>query len=188
MFNVLFSPTKSFEDAFHEPSMGSALITVLLSSVFISLAVFFMTSQLIPSAYFFVVNLVQWIVLSGIVWFFEFAHVRKRKKMTGTTFDQIASVVGKLWTINLVGSIFLAIVAFILPFATANLMNLLGPLLAIFAIIVLLSWLIASFKMLKVVFGVEKWKLLFNWVLVNLINIVTIAFVSSILIKLFYLV
>lgn len=188
MFSVLFSPTKSFEDSFREPSMGSALIVVLLSSLFLALAVFFMTNQLISSAYFFVINLVQWVVLSGIVWFFEFVQVRKRKRMTGTTFEQIASLVGKLWTINLVGSIFLAIVAFILPFVGGTLMNLLGPTLAIFAILVLLSWLVASFKMLKVAFGAEKWKLLFNWVLVNLINMVTVLFVSSILVKLFYLI
>jgi len=179
--NVFMSPTKTFEDAFHNPDVSSALIIVLLAGVFLSLAAYLTTASWIVSVYLFIVNLAQWLILSAIVWFFEFIHVRKRKRLPGTEFSQSASVVGKLWVINLAGSVLLAIIAFILPFASVALMFVLGPLFVLVTLILIVCWVIASFKMLKVVFGKERWVLLINWLIINILNVITINFVASLI-------
>jgi hypothetical protein len=177
--NIFTNPTKVFEESFNNPSISSALIVVLLAGIFLSLAAFLVTTSWLVSIYFFIINLAQWIILSAIVWFFEFIHVRKRKRLPGNDFSQSASVVGKLWVINLAGSVLLALVAFILPFASDSLMFILGPLFLLVSIVLIVCWLIASFKMLKVVFGKEKLVLFINWLIINILNIVMINFVAS---------
>jgi len=179
--NVFMNPTKTFEEAFHNPSIGSALIVVLLAGIFLSLAAYFTTASLIVSVYLFIINLAQWLILSAIVWFFEFIHVRKRKRLPGTEFSQSASVVGKLWVINLAGSVLLAIIAFILPFASTALMFVLGPLFVLLSLLLIICWIVASFKMLKVVFGKEKWVLLINWIIINVLNVMIINLVASLI-------
>ncbi|MFA6269460.1 MAG: hypothetical protein WCW13_05090 [archaeon] len=179
VFSIIFHPTKTFETALEVANVSKALIIVLLSGLFFGLAAFFLTAQLVPAIYLFIFAIVQWLVYSAIVWFFEFVHVRKRKKMVGTSFTQCACVVGELWKINLISSILAAFVAFIFPFSSDALLLVVGSIFMIIIVILVIAWIVASFKMLKVLVGVHKWKLVINWAIINLLNLMIIGFISS---------
>ena len=179
--SVLFQPTAAFEDAFHNENAKGALMVVLLTGLFTALAVYFISANIFTSAFTFLMNIIQWLVFAGFVWFFEFVHVRKKKHLVGVNFSQCLSVVGKLWTINLLAAIVFAFTSYFAPIASAGLVMFLGILLVLSSLILIVAWLIASFKMLKVVFGVERGKLFVSWVLINILNGLTIGIITTIL-------
>jgi len=185
VFDVIFAPTKSFEGVFHNPNINSALIVVLTTGLFLGLATFFVTASLLPSIYMFGLNIIQWLVFAGVVWFFEFIHVRKRKRMMGTSFEQCACVVGKLWGINLIASVIIVLIAFCLNFISSVFLAVLTPFILIIGMILLVSWVVASFLMLKVVLGVSGGKLLINWVIANILNASLITLFTTIFAVLF---
>jgi hypothetical protein len=181
VFNIVFHPTKTFQSALESPNMSRAVMIVLLTALFFALAGFFLTAKILPAVYLFIFTIVQWVVYSAIIWFFEFIHVRKRKKMTGTSFAQCASLVGELWKINLISGVLFAVIAFILPFSNSNVLFIVGAVFIIIALVLLAAWLVASFRMISVLVGVQKWKLIVNWVVINLLNILLVGFISSLL-------
>ena len=179
--SVLFQPTAAFEDAFHNENAKGALMVVLLTGLFTALAVYFISANIFTSAFTFLMNIIQWLVFAGFVWFFEFVHVRKKKHLVGVNFSQCLSVVGKLWTINLLAAIVFAFTSYFAPIASAGLVMFLGILLVLSSLILIVAWLIASFKMLKVVFGAEKLKLILNWIIINLLNGLVFGLVASVI-------
>jgi hypothetical protein len=179
VFNIIFHPTKTFEDAIEEHNFGSSIIIVLLTSLFLSLSAFFLTASVFWAAYAFAFSLIQWLVFSIIIWFFEFIHVKKRKSVE-TTFAKCAAVVGRLWEINLIGSILVAAVTFILPIGGRSLMFFVVPIFLFLGVILLLAWIVASFRMLTVLFGAKRLKLVFNWIIINVLNAIMISFISAI--------
>jgi hypothetical protein len=184
--SVFLHPTKAFEEGYHNPNVESAVIVVLITAFLMALAVYFTMGNLFASVFMFAVNIIQWIIYSALVWFFEFVHVRKRKKMVGAEFSQILSVVGKLWIINLVGAAIFAIVAIVLPISSKFVLMILGPVLLLALLIVTVAWFVASFKMLKVVFGADRLKLVINWVILNFLNGVVASFVTAFLARLLF--
>jgi len=184
--SIFLHPTKAFEEGFHNPNVESAVIVVVLTALFMALAVYFTMHNLFASVFMFAVNIIQWIIYSALVWFFEFVHVRKRKRMVGADFGQVLSVVGKLWIINLVASFLFLFISLVLPNLGRGLLMVVGPLILVLLIVVTLSWFVASFKMLKVVFGADRLKLVINWIILNFLNGVVVSFVTTFLARLFF--
>jgi len=181
VLSVISSPTKAFESAFHNPRLGISLIVVLLAAAFFALASFLVFSDALLAAYFFIASLIQWLVFSVLVWFFEFVHVRKRSQLTGTNFFQIASVTSKLWTLNLASSILLAVIAFLLPRISEPLLTVVFAIVVICAVVLLAGWIVGSIKMLKVVTGASRARLFVNWLILIIINSVIVSFITLLL-------
>ena len=177
-FDVVTSPTKAFESAFERPRLGVAAVVVLLTAILSALASYIFLSDVMQAGFLLVASLIQWFVFTVIVWFFEFVHVRKRKQLSGTKFSQVASVTSKLWTINLIGSILLVIMALIVPIGSNLLLAVLLPIVLILFIVLVVGWIIGSVKMLKVVTGAKKGRLFINWLILVILNGVLFSFIS----------
>jgi hypothetical protein len=182
--NVFFAPTKAFQEAFDNPDVNSSLLIVLLAGLLLGIAVYLVLNDVVSSIFAFATNIIQWVVFSALVWFFEFVHMRKRRRMAGTSFSQCLSVVGKLWVINLAAGVLLFIVALLFPFLGDLSSLIIGVIFVLATIVLVIAWIVASFRMLKVVFGIEKGKLLINWIIINLVNGLTISFIVAVLAKL----
>ena len=179
--SVLFSPTKAFEDAFHNENAKGALGIVLLTSLFLAIAGYLVLGNVFASAYLAVGNIIQWFVLAFFVWFFEFIHVRKKKHLVGVSFYQCLSVVGKLWTISLISAIIFVLTAFLTLLFGSGITIFLAVLLLLSTVVLTIAWLVASFKLIKVVLGVEKWKLVLNWIIINILYVITTGILLTIL-------
>ena len=179
--SVIFSPTKAFEEAFSNVNISGAIITVVLSALFLGLAAYWVSANLTAGVYFFISTIVQFLVLCALVWFFEFIHVRKRKMMVGTAFSKIVSVVGKIWLINLIGSIIFALMAFLVTHLNYFLLEIIGVIALVLTIVLVVAWIVASFRMLKVVLGVARGKLLINWIILNILNALISSFIVALI-------
>ncbi|MFA6064317.1 MAG: hypothetical protein WCW44_01600 [archaeon] len=179
--SVLFSPTKAFEDAFHNEDIKGAFGIVLISGILMALASFFISANIYTSIYFVLLNFAEWLLFSGFVWFFEFVHVRKKKRLIGISYAQCLSVVGKLWAINLVGALVFALTALFGPMVSSGLLMFLGVLFILFSIILTVAWLVGSYKLLKVVLGVTGSKLALNWIILTILYGLTLGIILSLL-------
>jgi hypothetical protein len=184
--SVIFSPTRAFEDAFDEPNSISAIIVVLLAGFFLGWAAYLVSTVFVAGVYFFLINLVQFLVLCAMVWFFELVHVRKRKMMTGTAFSKIVSVVGKLWLINLVGGLILFLMAYLVNHIQFYLFEVVGLIGCVIAIVLVVAWIVASFRLLKVVLGISGGKLLINWLILNILSAFITSFIGALLLGLLF--
>ncbi len=183
---TIFHPTKSFEKSFLEQNKRKAIIVVALASLFLSLTIFLLTSSLIYSVFAFIINIINWFVLSGVLFFFEFVHTKKKNRKNESNFWKSASVVGTLWELNLFAYIVMLFSVWLIPFFSGLLANILIGVLFILLIIIAVIWLIASFRMLKVVFGMQKGKLLLNWIILMVLNSLVVSFVTNLLASLIF--
>lgn len=183
---TIFHPTSSFEKSFFEPNKRKAVLVVVLASLFLSLAVFLLTTNLIYSGFVFITNIVNWFILSGVLFFFDFAHAKKKNKGSERIFWKSACVVGTLWEINLLAYLILVLGVWVIPFFSGLIANIMVAALFILLIFLAVVWLIASFRMLRVVFGAQKGKLLLNWIILMVLNTLLASFVTNLLASLVF--
>ena len=183
---TIFHPTSSFEKSFLEQNKRKAILVVALASLFLSLTVFLLTSSLIYSVFAFIINIVNWFVLSGVLFFFEFVHTKKKSRKSESNFWKSACVIGTLWELNLFAYLVMLLSVWLIPFFSGLLADILVGLLFLFLILIAVVWLIASFRMLKVVFGVQKGKLLLNWIILMVLNSLVVSFVTNLLASLIF--
>jgi hypothetical protein len=181
IFDTVFHPTSSFESAFSSGNNKKALLTVSLAGLFLSIGIFLLTSNIIYSVFAFFLNIINWVVLSGIVFFFEFVHARKKSKSSVNGFVKSSSAVGVLWEINLLAYFLISLGAGIIPIFRGFLLNAAIGVLFVLLIFCAVVWIIASFKMLKVVFKAENGKLVLNWIILMLLNSLVSVVVSNLL-------
>ena len=186
MLSTVFHPTSSFETAFFESNKQKAFLKVALAGLFLSLAIFFLTTSIVYSVFAFGINIINWLVFSGVLFFFEFAHSKKKSKKTSDSFWRSACVVGELWGINLIAYLILFIGVWLIPIFRGLLSNVLIGLLFVLLILLVIVWIIASFKMLKVVFGAQRGKLLLNWIILMFLNSLIVSFISRLLASLIF--
>jgi len=184
--NTILHPTSSFETAFFEPKKGKALIVVSLASLFLAIAVFLLTGSLVYSGFAFAINLINWFVFSSVLFFFEFVHAKKKNKKNEKGFLKSASVCGVLWEINLAAYLLLVLGVWCIPFIGVSLFNIVVGLFFVLLIALVVIWVIASFKMLKVVFGAEKGKLVLNWIILMVLNALIVSFINRLLASLIF--
>ncbi|MDD3085615.1 MAG: hypothetical protein PHY04_01680 [Candidatus ainarchaeum sp.] len=185
IFDIVFHPTNSFESAFNsEFDFKSVLTVIILSGLLLSASVFLLTSSLVFSIISFIINIVNWIVLSGLLFFFEFVHNKKRIKSSSKVFNRSLFVLSKLWKINLIFYSLIFGGCLLLPIINGILFNVIAGIFFVALIILVISWIIASFKMLKIVLKINKLKLLINWILFMFLNSL-ISFLLSNLLSIF---
>ncbi len=184
VLSVVFSPTKAFEETLAHPSGGAAFLVAIIAAIFFAVSSYLLTKEPIIAAFFLVLNFVQWLVLAVLVWFFSVAHTRKKKGSEYVSFSESASVTSKLWQINLLSSVLMLILILIMPFLPNLAFLAVLIIFGVIFVILLIGWLVASFKMLKVVTSKKGASLFINWIIVLVLNALIISFISGILLKL----
>lgn len=186
LFNTIFHPTSAFEKAFFEPNNKKSLLVVSLAGLFLALAIFVLTFNVVYSIFAFVTNFLNWIIFSVILFFFEFVHARKKNKAAENGFGKALSVVGTIWEINMVAYIAIIVGSLIVVRLSGFMFTLAVGALFVLLILLAVIWLIASFKMLKVVFKAERGKLILNWLILMVINSVIASIISRFLAALIF--
>jgi hypothetical protein len=184
---TIFHPTRAFEKSFFESNKRKSIFVVALASLFLSLTIFLLTSSLVYSVFAFMINIVNWFVLSGVLFFFEFVHTKKKGRKGENNFWKCACVIGNLWELNLFAYFVLFLSVWLIPFFSGLLADVLVGVLFLFLILIAIAWLIASFRMLRVVFGVQKGKLLLNWIILMVLNSLVVSFITNLLASLILL-
>lgn len=179
--SIITSPTLVFEDALSNPNNASTAAIVIITSLLMAVTAYLFISSPLLAGYYFVAGIIQWVVFTVIVWFFELAHVKRRKQLLSTRFSQVASACGKLWTINLASSVLLVIMSFLVNNVGGAILLIIVPILVIFFIVLTLGWIIGSAKLLKVVTGLSRGKLFINWVILLVLNSAVFGFLMLLL-------
>lgn len=185
IFDSILYPVNSFELAFNEPNLKKTFLTIFLAGLFLALSIFLLTSSLVLSILSFLTNFLNWIILGSFLCFFEFVHAKKKAKSSSNSFSKALSVTGVLWKINLVAYALILLSCLILPILEGIVFSIIAGLLFILLIILVLFWVINSFKMLKIVFKASKWKLLINWFFLMLLNSLTAFVIGNFMSSLF---
>jgi len=180
VFGILTAPTEAFETAFDNPNAGRVLLVVLLTALISGFSSYLFLNSVTMGAFFFISSVVQWVVLTLVVLFFEFVHIKKKKGISGTHFAGVASATGKLWTLNLCSSVLLFVMLFVSTRLSEPLLTIVFLILLALLVVLFLAWIIGSLKLLKVVTSVTGAKLLINWVILLILN----AAISSLLLLL----
>ncbi len=183
-FSVVFSPVKAFEDALVHPSGGAAFLTAIFAAVIFAVCSFLLTKEPIIAAFFLVLNFVQWLVLAVLVWFFSVAHVRKKKGGELVSFAQSASVTSKLWQINLMSSFLMLVLILIMPFIPSLAYLAVLIIFGVLFVVLFVGWIVASYKMLKVVTSKKGFALFINWIIVIVLNALILSFISGMMLRL----
>jgi len=178
--NVFWKPRKAFEDALDNPSAAGAFIIVLLTGVILGATQMLFLGNAFSAGTTVILNIVEWIVLAIVVWFFSFMF-KKHKKLSEIEFGQVLSVTGRLWVLVLAASILLLIGAIALA---ANLL-LLVMLAVLLLVIVAILFLIALFVMVKLVFDADRGAAALLWILLIVLDALLIAVGQLAILRLF---
>jgi len=184
VLSVVFSPTKAFAKALESPNGLVAFLVALFAAIFFAIASYLLTLEPIIAGFFLVLNFVQWLVLVFLVWFFSVAHDRKKKSHEFASFVECASVVSRLWQINLISSVIMLLLVLITPFIPALAYLAVLIIFGVILVVLFVGWLVASFKMLKAVTSKKGLNLFINWAIVLVLNALIVSFISGILLKL----
>jgi len=169
-FNVFTKPTKAFQYEIENPSVGRAIIFVVLTSLVISLLAFMVGGTMEVAGVLLMTNILQWLVLSIVLWIFEFMFSPKKGKIHELSFKEAASMTGKLWLLMLIGSIILVIG---LPLASVGL----SVIAFILLMLVALFLIIDSYIMIKVALDIETKRAIIPWILLLIVYSLILTFI-----------
>ena len=169
-FNVFTKPTKAFQYEIENPSIGRAIIFVILTSLVISLLTFMVGGTIEIAGILLMTNILQWLVLSIVLWIFEFMFSPKKGKIHELSFKEAASMTGKLWLLMLIGSIILVIG---LPLASVGL----SVIAFILLMLVALFLIIDSYIMIKVALDIETKRAIIPWILLLIVYSLILTFI-----------
>lgn len=102
MFYNFLKPKKVFEEAINSDDYSGAVLIAIVSAAILFVAAFLFSNDLYASFFTGLTLLIQWYVLTAILYSFEFMVKNKRKRIAEKTFREIATGTGKLWTIPLI--------------------------------------------------------------------------------------
>ncbi len=186
VLSVLFHPTEVFKKVVSDSEGYSPWLVVILAGIFLAIIGYYSSSgNLFSGLYLFIANIVQWFILTVFVWFFVFVHSRKRKGLSEKGFTQSAVATGRLWTLTLATNIIMAIISIFYGLVTVFPINVLALIGVIVSIILTLGWIVASYKMLKVLSGISGGKLVVNWIILLILNMLTSAFIVGLIARIF---
>jgi len=169
-FNIFTKPTKAFQYEIENPSVGRALIFVIATSLVISLLVFLIGGTIEIAGVLLLTNILQWLVLSIVLWIFEFMFSPKKGKVHEMSFKEAASMTGKLWLLMLVGAIVLVLG---LPLSSIGL-SIVGVILLFLVGIFLI---IDSYIMIKVSLDITTKKAIIPWILIIIVYSLLLTFI-----------
>jgi len=171
-FNIFTAPTKAFQYEIDNPSIGRALIFVIATSLVISLFALMIGGTIEIAGILVLTNLLQWLVLSIVLWIFEFMFSPKKGKVHEMSFKEAASMTGKLWLLMLVGAIVLLIGGVLATFGLAIVGIVLLFIVGIFLVI-------DSYIMTKVSLDIESKRAVVPWILLVIVYVLLLTFIMQ---------
>jgi len=169
-FNIFTKPTKAFQYEIENPSVGRALIFVIATSLAISLLAFMVGGTIETAGTLLLINIIQWLVLSIVLWVFEFMFSPKKGKVHEMSFKEAASMTGKLWLLMLIGAIVLIIGLLLSTVGLSAIGAILLFLVGIFLII-------DSYIMIKVSLDIETKRAIIPWFLFIVVYSLLLTFI-----------
>ena len=176
-FNVFTSPKKAFEHSIEEPSIGIAIVIVLLTGIIWSALSLILLNDILSAGTIILVNLIQWLSLGVLLFAFEIMFSKKNKHKVRADFKVALSVVGKLWIYALITAVLFNIFAF-------NAGNIIGTIAGILIFITALFAMYGSFIAIKVVLDASTSRALVAWFLLLVVYFLLMA-VASVITSLF---
>ncbi len=171
--NVVTDAEKAYESAMANPSLGKALINVIIAGILIGLANYIYTGAIINIAIGIGASILNWIVLSLTLWLLYVMF--KKKKMGDLEFVQIGSAVGKLWTL-IIASNFIILIG-MLALTSGALVGILGLLMFVILIVIGVVALYSHYKLIKVMFSANRGRHLIVW----LLSIIVSGLITSVI-------
>ncbi|MBT4870895.1 MAG: hypothetical protein HON47_04935 [Candidatus Diapherotrites archaeon] len=171
-FNIFLHPTKAFQYEIENPSVGRAILFVIATSLVISLLAFMLGGTIEVAGILTLTNILQWLVLSIVLYIFEFMFSPKKGKIHELSFKEAASMTGKLWMLMLISAIVLVIG---LPLSAIGL-AIIGVILLFLAGIFLI---INSYIMIKVALDIETKRAIIPWILIIVVYVLLITLIMQ---------
>ena len=160
-FKVFTKPREAFEEAIDKPNMAIALLIVIVTGVLIGIASYAYTASPVAIITAVLVMAVQWLIMSFLLWAFEFMFRSKKKGFKEKSFAEAASAAGTLWMVVLAAAV-------VFNVAMLSFMAGLVILSAVFVIIIIglfVLFMLASYSMVKVVLEAERGRAIVAWLL-----------------------
>lgn len=172
MFYNFLKPAKTFESALNNEDYSGSITIAIVTAVIFALASFFYNNSIYSSVFVLLSFVIQWFVLTALLYIFEFVVKNKKKQIADRTFREIATGTGKLWTIPLIISVALM--------AIVVLNNEVVTLLAILTISVLgLLYLFNLYSLVRITLQAKTKRAIISWILLiilhNLIMLTTLS-------------
>ncbi len=177
MFYNFLKPKEVFEEAINTDDYSGAVLIAFVAAAILFVAAFLYSNDLYASFFTGLTLLIQWYVLTAILYSFEFMVKNKRRKITEKTFREIATGTGRLWTIPLI--------LMVLVLATVILNNEVISLLVVLAFSVLsLLYLYNLYVLIKVTLQSTTKRTVVAWILAIILHsliVLTILIVLGII-------
>ena len=171
-FNIFTKPTKAFQYEIENPSVVRAIIFVVATSLVISLIAFMIGGTTEVAGVLLLTNILQWLVLSIVLWIFEFMFSPKKGKIHEMSFKEATSMTGKLWLVMLIGAISLILWVILSSIGLSILGLVLFTLVGIF-------FIIDSYIMVKVSLDITTKRAIIPWILIIIVYVLLLTFIIN---------
>lgn len=172
-FNVFTRTREAFEHAIEAPSIGIAFVIVFLTGIFWSALSLVLLNDIFSAGVLIFVNVVQWVILSVLLFIFEILFSGQRRHQIRADFGVSLSIIGKLWIFALINAILFNI--YVLSGGT-----ILSTVAGILILIVSLITIYGSFMAVKVTLDSNNARALVVWALLIITYILLAAFAALI--------
>jgi len=173
--NVITNAEEAYEKAMSNPSPMMGLIVVIVTGLVFGGALYLIAPLPQLFAIAIIANVIQWIVLSAVLW--GLYVMFKEKKMGDMGFAQIASATGKLWTLVLLLYVILLIGMLLSGLAGLAAWGL--------TVIVGALALYSHYKLIKVMLSSNKGRHIIVWfvslIITGLVMAIIIALINSLI-------
>lgn len=169
--NVFTRTKEAFEHSIEAPSIGLAFVIVFLTGIFWSAISLVLLNDIFSAGVIIFVNLVQWIILSVLLFVFEILFSEQRKHQIRADFGVSLSIIGKLWVFALITAILFNV--YILSIGT-----LIGTVSGILILIVSLITIYGSFMAVKVTLDSNNARAFVVWFLLIITYLLLAAFAA----------
>jgi hypothetical protein len=105
MFYNFLKPKTTFENSLNNEDYSGAVTIAVITAAIFGIASFFYSNSIISAVFVLISFVLQWYILTAILYFFEFAMKNRRKRINERTFKEVATASGKLWILPLLMSV-----------------------------------------------------------------------------------
>ncbi|MCX6801216.1 MAG: hypothetical protein NTZ73_03430 [Candidatus Diapherotrites archaeon] len=171
-------PTEAFENAIAEENLGAAVGTAIIAGLLFGIGGLILTGSALQFVINFATPIMQWIVLSLLVWIFYFMF--KKKKLGELSLAQIASATGVLWGLFVIAGIIATVGAFVIA-GLGNTQIMVPIAIVLFALICIvgLVFLFDWFVLIKTILDAENKKAVIVWALLFIVHGLLFIFINS---------
>ena len=172
-YNIFTKPTEAFRYEIENPSVLRALIFVIITSILLSILALSIGGTIITAGAILILNIFQWLVISIVLWAFEFMFSPKKRKIHELSFKEAVSLTGKIWMASAI-IVFLILIGIILSIVGLSVIAII--LIFIMGIILIID----TYKMTQVALDIETKRAIIPWILLILVYFLLLAFIMQI--------